>query len=281
MKNITIKIYDAVKNTGEVKLSTKDGKPTIIKAQKAVNYEFFDHSIERAPNHIVTKRHGDDLYVSFERNGRDTDLIIEDFYENGEQALIGIAEDGQYYHYIPDTGQVADYVTQLEVNNIEGQALGGEHIVAPLWVALPVGGFPWWIGLGLVPLLFLNKGDDDNDSSEPDTSTVEPKLEMLKGSVIKADAKVGDDITYVFEVKNTGNVDICNVKITDEKLGLTNVSIKDKRFTLVAGNQNDGHLQVGESIKLSFKSPPLTQKDFDDGKVENTVIYRIALIQMI
>ncbi len=168
MKNITVKIYNTVENTGEIKLTTKDGKPTIIKAQKGVNYEFFDHSIDRAPNHIVTKRHGKDLYVSFERNGQDTDLVIEDFYDNGEQALIGIAEDGQYYHYIPDTGEVRDYVTQLEVNDVEGQALGGEHMVAPLWVALPVGGFPWWIGLGLVPLLFDNDDDDTKTVLEPD-----------------------------------------------------------------------------------------------------------------
>ena len=167
MKQVTVKIYDIKEQLAETIITTKDGKPTIIKAGEGVNYELFDHSIGRAPNHIITKRVDNDLHVSVEREGQESDLIIKDFYDNDQQALIGIAEDGNYYHYIPDTGEVYDYVTQLEAGDVEGQALGGEEMVAPWWIAAPAG-FPWWLaGLGVVPFLIDRNDDDDNDS-EPE-----------------------------------------------------------------------------------------------------------------
>ncbi len=80
MKNITVKIYNSKEQIAITKLTTNDGKPTIIKSQKGVNYEFLDHIIDKAPNHIVTKRHGDDLYVSFERFAQSTDLLLYSRY---------------------------------------------------------------------------------------------------------------------------------------------------------------------------------------------------------
>lgn len=111
MKIINVKIYTKNEIAKSLQVVTRDGQPTVIKADKHVNYEFFDQSIGRAPNHIITKRVGKNLHVSFEKEGVEDDLIIEEFYTNDEQALIGIAEDGNYYYYVPDTGEVANYVT--------------------------------------------------------------------------------------------------------------------------------------------------------------------------
>ena len=172
MKTINVKAYNTKKITKELPVVTNDGQPTIIKAEKGINYEFFDQSIGRAPNHIITKRSGKDLHLSFERDGKETDLIIEGFYDNEDHALIGIAEDGQYYYYIPDTGEVSEYVTQLVEGKVEGQALGGEHLVAPWWVALPHGaGMPWWLGLGVLPVLFSGDDDSSTNTPEPTPST--------------------------------------------------------------------------------------------------------------
>ncbi|AWY21138.1 Ig-like domain-containing protein [Moraxella bovis] len=168
-KNVTIKVHSHVEQIKELTLATHDGQPDVIKADKNVNYEFFDHSIGRAPNHIIAKRKGKDLHVSFEREGQNDDLIIEGFFEDEDKALIGVAEDGHYYYYIPDTGEVADYVTQLQDADVEGQALGGEHHLTPLWLMLPTGTFPWWplLGLGVIP--FLGKDDDDKPAPAPDS----------------------------------------------------------------------------------------------------------------
>jgi hypothetical protein len=42
-----------------------------------------------------------------EDDGQDSDLIIEGFYDDTDSALIGLAENGEYYYYIPDTGEAA------------------------------------------------------------------------------------------------------------------------------------------------------------------------------
>ncbi|WP_227686672.1 Ig-like domain-containing protein, partial [Psychrobacter fozii] len=162
MNTIIIKINDAAQTISQVSVITKDGIPTVITATDNVNYEFFDTAIGHAPNHIITKRLKNNLHVSFEEEGVDSDLIIEGFYDNPDSALVGIAEDGEYYYYIPDTGETYDYVTQLEVGDVEGQALGGEEYIAAA--------IPWWIpaaaGLGLVGLIAGLASDDDNNDND-------------------------------------------------------------------------------------------------------------------
>lgn len=146
MQKILVKVHNSKKTIAETAVITKDGVPTTIKANKRVNYEFFDQDANHAPHHIVTKRVDKDLHVSFETEGKESDLIIEGFYDTINPALIGLAEDGQYYYYVPDTGNVADYVANLAIDDSEGQALGGDPYMVPWWVGEAS-------GVGLLPLL--------------------------------------------------------------------------------------------------------------------------------
>ncbi|MFC0821412.1 hypothetical protein, partial [Moraxella marmotae] len=166
MKNIIVKINDAVQTVQQVTLVTNDGQATVIKAAKNVNYQFIDQATGRGPDHIITKRVGKDLHVSLEDEGQETDLIIEDFYDNDAAALIGEAENGQFYYYLPDTGEVADYVTQLAIGDVEGQALGGNPVAAPWWLGATEAKaaiWPWLIGglLGAGAIAALASDDDD------------------------------------------------------------------------------------------------------------------------
>ncbi|WP_394123615.1 hypothetical protein, partial [Psychrobacter nivimaris] len=167
MNAIVVKTNDATQTISQIEIITKDGTPTVIKAVDKVNYEFHDKSINRAPNHIVTKRIKNDLHVSFEKEGKDSDLIIEGFYDSADSALVGIAEDGEYYYYIPDTGETYDYVTQLNIGDVEGQALGGQEYVAAA--------IPWWIpaaaGIGLVGLLASGSSNSRHDDSNTEEGT--------------------------------------------------------------------------------------------------------------
>ncbi|MBU5618085.1 hypothetical protein KPY62_13490, partial [Psychrobacter sp. TAE2020] len=175
MSTITVKVNNQTKTIAEHTVVTKDGVPTIIKAINKVNYELFDQSIGRAPNHIITKRVNNDLHISFEEEGIESDLIIEGFYSETDSALIGIAEDGSYYYYIPDTGEVADYVTELLAGDVEGQALGGNSQVLPWWVGASSEGFnalPWLVGLAGIGLIGAVSGgsNDKQDAPKPDTT---------------------------------------------------------------------------------------------------------------
>ena len=95
MNTIIVKTNDATQTISQVQVVTEDGTPTVITAMDKVNYEFYDTAIDHAPNHIITKRVNNDLHVSFEENGQNSDLIIEGFYDREDSALLGMAEDGQ------------------------------------------------------------------------------------------------------------------------------------------------------------------------------------------
>ncbi len=133
-KTIAIKAFNKKEIVTEVIATTKSEELTILQAQAGVNYELFDETTGKAPDHIVTKRKGDNLFVSFEKEGGKAELLIENYYKHSDgQALIGVAEDGSYHYYIPDTGEVSDYVGNLKAGEIEGQALGSESIDTPYW----------------------------------------------------------------------------------------------------------------------------------------------------
>ncbi len=134
MKNITVKVNNKSELLATHQLATKSKEPLIIDAMKNVNYELINADTNVAPQHIVTKRVGDDLHLSFDADDQDTDLVIQNFYTEGDQsALVGQAEDSNYYYFIPDSGEVQDFVTELASDDIEGQALGGEAIEDSSW----------------------------------------------------------------------------------------------------------------------------------------------------
>jgi uncharacterized repeat protein (TIGR01451 family) len=82
-----------------------------------------------------------------------------------------------------------------------------------------------------------------------------PGLTIKKTAGAPAGSKVGDTITYAFEVANTGNVTLTGVKIVDEKLG--------NLPAFMIGNLAAGVKTVTAVYKL-------TEADVAAGKVENT-----------
>ncbi|WP_019672899.1 hypothetical protein, partial [Psychrobacter lutiphocae] len=190
MKTVIVKVNNTTQIIAEHQLITQDGQPTVIQATKKVNYELIDQATGHAPDHLITKRVGKDLHVSVEEDGQESDLIIEGYYDDVDSALIGMAEDGSYYYYVPDTGEVADYVTELAPGDIEGQALGGNAYQTPYWVgAAEEGGFawlPWLVGLaGVGALIAALDDDDDDDSAPPDQGPGDAIPNLNEAPVIK------------------------------------------------------------------------------------------------
>lgn len=218
MKNIVVTINSKDQVIAVANVVTKDGIPTVIKAQNKVNYEFIDQALGRAPKHIVTKRQGKDLHISFEENSDVSDLIIEDFYDN-EGALIGLNEAGQYQYYMPDTGKLIDHVTQLQAGDIEGQVLAGNALIAPWWIAEVAGSsmLPWLAGLAGVALAgaALSKTTNDNTPmtqppSNETPSVANPTISTDKGSatIIPATSATGVTINYIDEAGKPQSITI-------------------------------------------------------------------------
>ena len=147
-KNISVKINNGNKTIETVKLNSANQK-VIIKAQPHVNYELVDEATQYAPEMIDTKRVGNDLHIAFEGTdiNKESDLVLKGYYEHDNTELVlGMAEDGQYYAYVPQSGVESDAVTLLADQVFAPQALGGNSVTAPFWAFNP----SWlWVAAGV------------------------------------------------------------------------------------------------------------------------------------
>ncbi|OOS24398.1 hypothetical protein B0681_07800, partial [Moraxella porci DSM 25326] len=265
MKNIIVKINDAVQTVQEVAVVTNDGQPTVIKGVKNVNYQLIDQATGRGPDHIVTKRVGKDLHISLEDAGKETDLIIEGFYEDDRNALIGQAEDGQYYYYIPDTGEVADYVTQLQAGDVEGQALGGSPYATPWWIGATDTGFgylPWILGLIGVGALAaaLANDDDDNNSSATPAKTATPTIDSITNGDLNGDGVEGSVISGKAEPNAT-----ITIKDKDGNVIGTGKADADGNYAIEVPKLNDG-----DKVTVVAEAPGKTASDPVTATVDNS-----------
>ena len=150
-KNISIKINNGKQTVETIKLNTA-AKKLVIKAQANVNYELIDDATQYAPEMIDTKRVGNDLHIAFEGTdiNQKTDLVIESYYDNDNtELLIGMAENGKYYAYVPQSGIESDAVTLLADQVFAPQALGGKELAAPFWLSNP----NWlWLAAGALAI---------------------------------------------------------------------------------------------------------------------------------
>ena len=112
------------------------GKPLHIKAQSGNKYQLQEMA-ERAgdknvaPDYVKTRRVGKDLHIIFEGD-KEASIIIDDYYDTfpkGYNGLIGQAENGSFYEYVPEDPNPEGLVPNLRdgaepVNS----ALGGSEV---------------------------------------------------------------------------------------------------------------------------------------------------------
>jgi gliding motility-associated-like protein/uncharacterized repeat protein (TIGR01451 family) len=100
---------------------------------------------------------------------------------------------------------------------------------------------------------------DSDDPSTPAAGdptvtiiTAKPAISLVKSGVLSAD---GNNIVYTFKIRNTGNVELAPVRLTDNKLSL-NVTVASR---------------LEPAAEVSYQYTYLvSQADRDNGKVENT-----------
>ena len=93
------------------------GQPLRIKAQTGAKYQLQD--LEKAqgvaPQYVKVKRMGKNLHLMFEES-QEADVIIEDYYEvmpNGSNSVLGQAENGSFYEFIPEDPNVKGLISEL------------------------------------------------------------------------------------------------------------------------------------------------------------------------
>jgi uncharacterized repeat protein (TIGR01451 family) len=99
---------------------------------------------------------------------------------------------------------------------------------------------------------------NDNDDSTITTITQTPAIALVKTAIVSGTGTLGDVITYIFRVENTGNTTLTNVVVTDPMAGLS----------ILTGSPI-ASLAVGVSSVITG-TYTIIQSDIDTGSVTNT-----------
>lgn len=205
------------------------GKMLPIVAKDGQSYEFVDAITKRAPDEIKTIREGNNLKIEIKDGEEVSTAIIEDYYTNGEGDLVGLAEDGHYYNFVPEemgseymASNLADGVSSFQALGSEGDSMS-----------------PWWLGL---PLLALGAAGGGGGSGSANTLPDAPSLLMVSDDTDNALAATGsfwgaddDRGSWSFD-STTGewSVSSGNVNLVDGKI-ITNDSTPGFKGTGEAG----------------------------------------------
>ena len=109
------------------------GQALRIEAQAGVKYELqgVDKAAQVAPANVKVKRVGKDLHILFD-DSEQADVIMEDYFEvlsEVDSALIGQAENGSFYEYIPEDPEFNGLIHELaEGSQSVHAALGGSQV---------------------------------------------------------------------------------------------------------------------------------------------------------
>lgn len=160
------------------------GQAVTVKAVSGARYQLIDTTTQYGPENIRVSRQGKDMKVSFEGSNT-TDLVIEDYYKvspEGYNGLIGEAETGRFYEYIPESASGLASVPMLaESGQAVGMALGGAE-VAPAGAAVGVlaaGLFnPVWLGAGALGAAAAAGGAEVEAQAQHRPEAVQPILRL-------------------------------------------------------------------------------------------------------
>ena len=245
-KNISVKINNGNETIETVKLNTAT-KKVIIKAQPNVNYELVDEATQYAPEMIDTKRVGNDLHIAFEGTdiNKESNLVLEGYYEHDNtELLLGMAEDGQYYAYVPQSGVESDAVTLLADQIFAPQALGGNGVATPFWAFNP----NWlWVAAGVAAvggIIAVASGSNGGGSSN--NAADKPSDNSDKNNNANNNSNTAKDTTApakpTVEAKDNGSVEVTPPADADTQsveVSYTDEAGTPKTATLTKGNDGN------------------------------------------
>ena len=123
---------------------TNEAAQITITPKSGERYELLDPNTGFAPQQVLFKRDGDNLELHFGDDAADSnaDVIIEGYYTLSIiPKFFGLAEDGDYYFFVPQTGLTEDFLEKLDDDDETHQSLGYEDIESGvMWWPLALGG---------------------------------------------------------------------------------------------------------------------------------------------
>lgn len=222
----------------------ENGEHIVIKGTKDTFYEIKDMATNRAPDQIYTKRFKNDLKLKINPKGGaldgvgEADVTIENYCANGNCEIVGVHETGEYYQYVPQSGDADLGTTKMADGEFAYQSLGTVEArgFSPL-SALPLAGLAGLGGGG---------GGTKPDTTAPDA----PNLTMVTDNY---DAQIGNPVwgsdvdTGSWSIDSaTGNISIS---------GLVNVTSDGKIITNDNTPTFSGTGEAGTTVKIYDGDP--------------------------
>jgi hypothetical protein len=218
---------NVVSNNVVMEGSGAAGKPLIVKAGSKQRIELKDLDTHVAPDQLRVTKDGKNLKIKIGKKAivedDAADIIIEGYFDN-DASLIGVAENGEYYNFIP---QGANYTSYYSLG---GEVIGEE--TATDWMPLVLG----LLGAGALAALASGGGGGSApvDNTIPDSLTI----------VVYDDSKDPDEVivstgglnqTVLMASSASSNIPVTNDNTPTIK-GVTEagatVTIKDGATTL-------------------------------------------------
>jgi len=141
------------------------GRPLIVKAGSKQSIELKNVATQVAPDQVHVTKDGKNLKIKIGKktSAQDdsADIIIEDYYDN-EASLIGVAENGQYYNFIPQGAN-----PDSSYYSLGGEVIGEATETDWLPIALAL------LGAGALAALAGGGGGGSGDTTPPDSLSVD------------------------------------------------------------------------------------------------------------
>ncbi|MDD5358627.1 MAG: cadherin-like domain-containing protein, partial [Sulfurovaceae bacterium] len=260
-----VELITHLKNGGEVKYLVSDdagdtGKQLVIQANKNIKtYELREITSKFAPNQILVKRVGKDLVIHMDVDGKEAelteapDIILKDYYGDNFGQLVGVAEDGNIYPYIPQEGEVALLSQNMVENALSYQSLGTDSFMATQ---------PNLSSLGLGVLLLGGLGGGGGGSSG--------------GSSNNAPDAIDDGTTLLPAIimeKNTSatNIDVLgnDIDVDGDTLSVTSATSPDGTVTI----NGDGTLNFTPTVDFGGNTTITYTISDGNGGTDTATVY--------
>src|SRR5690554_230349 len=236
-----------------------NGETAALQVQENVSYEFQSVTEGVAPDELLVKRNGDNLEVYADASSATPLVTIEGYYLLAAPVpLVGMAENGEYFSFVPQTGVAAELPWNLADGASSYQGLGYGAVGSPV---------PWWPIL-LAGVLLLggaavaassssssSKGAAIIDPTDEDSvfATAQGKVDDAKAAVAAAEQELADAIA--------------DGKVTADEVADLNAAIQDAQDKL-----DDAQGAVDALPAGTAKDDIQTELDAEQGKLDGVVV---------
>src|SRR5690554_5607648 len=236
-----------------------NGETAALQVQENVSYEFQSVTEGVAPDELLVKRNGDNLEVYADASSATPLVTIEGYYLLAAPVpLVGMAENGEYFSFVPQTGVAAELPWNLADGASSYQGLGYGAVGSPV---------PWWPIL-LAGVLLLggaavavssssssSKGAAIIDPTDEDSvfATAQGKVDDAKAAVAAAEQELADAIA--------------DGKVTADEVADLNAAIQDAQDKL-----DDAQGAVDALPAGTAKDDIQTELDIEQGKLNDIVV---------